>query len=225
MSFDLLAPHYHWLEKIVFGRRLQDARMTFVRQVASPRHVLVIGEGDGRFLSEFVKAHPQAEIDCLDVSSRMLALARERTLGRRIRFINAPLEQTELPQNAYDLLVTHFFLDCFSEKPLSKIVEQLANAAAFEAEWLIAEFQLPERGWRGLASRWLISFMYLFFQFFAGIEGQRLVDYRPFLRANGFDLIFAKGSPNEIIRSELWRRTLSSASFFAAGKAEDKPCN
>jgi ubiquinone/menaquinone biosynthesis C-methylase UbiE len=184
---------------------------------------LIVGEGDGRFLSEFVKFHPRAEIDCLDASARMLALARERNLGRPIRFINASLEKADLPQNTYDLLVTHFFLDCFGENTLSKIIGQLADAAAFEAEWLIAEFQRPARGWRGLAGRWLISFMYLFFQLFAGIEGQRLIDYRPFLRAKGFELISGSGSPNAIIRSELWRRGFASGSSFPAGKAEDKP--
>src|SRR5262249_47506201 len=152
--FDLLAPHYHWLEKIVFGRRLQDARTAFIREVNSPRRVLVIGEGDGRFLAEFVKFYPQAEIDCLDASPRMLALARRRTLGKPIRFINASLEKAELSRNAYDLLVTHFFLDCFGEKTLPKIIGQLTGAAAVEAEWLIAEFQQPVRGWRSLTGRW-----------------------------------------------------------------------
>src|SRR5262249_15176186 len=147
----------------------------------------------------------------------------KRTLGKPIRFINAPVEKAELPPKAYDLLVTHFFLDCFGAKTLPKIIEQLANAAVFEAEWLIAEVQQPARGWRGLAGRWLISFMYFFFRLFAGIEGQRLIDYRPFLRANGFELVFEKGSPNEIVRSELWRRVPSSGSAFPAGKAEDKP--
>jgi len=218
VSFDLLAPHYQWLEKIVFGQRLQDARIAFIRQVSSARRVLVIGEGDGRFLAEFVKSYPRAEIDCLDASPRMLALVRKRTLGRPIRFINASLEKAELSRNCYDLLVTHFFFDCFGEKTLPKVIEKLEGAAAVEAEWLIAEFQQPVCGWRGLAGRWLINFMYFFFQLFAGIEARRLIDYRPLLRAHGFNLVNGQGSPNEMIRSELWRRVPSSGSSFPAGK-------
>jgi ubiquinone/menaquinone biosynthesis C-methylase UbiE len=208
VSFDLLAPHYYWLEEIVFARRLQDARMAFVRRLSEPRRVLVVGEGDGRFLGEFIRLYPSAEIDCIDASPRMLALAQQRTRGGLIRFLNVALEEAELPEKAYDLLVTHFFLDCFAEKTLPGIVRKLAAAAAGEAEWLVAEFQQPTRGWLRFPRRWLISLMYACFRLVAGIEGRRLVDYRQLLRANGFELVGSEGLPDEMIRSEHWRRSL-----------------
>jgi ubiquinone/menaquinone biosynthesis C-methylase UbiE len=206
VSFDFVASHYRWLEKIVFGPRLQAARMAFVRQLSPARRVLVVGEGDGRFLAEFVELHPGAEIDCVEASPRMLELARKRTAGHPVRFLCATLEGTEFPEGYYDLLVTHFFLDCFPKKTLPEIVARLGRAAGPHAQWLIAEFQEPVGGWLRLPRRWLIRFMYFFFRLCAGIEARRLIDYRPLLRAIGFEISSSTGSPNDMIRSELWRR-------------------
>jgi hypothetical protein len=48
--------------------------------------------------------------------------------------------------------------------------------------------------------------MYFFFRVVAGIEARQLVDYRPLLRQQRFDLTKNTVSPNEMICSELWRR-------------------
>src|SRR5262249_1979676 len=161
--------------RMVFGSRLQQARAAFVRQIRPPRRVLVLGEGDGRFLSEFLKWHPNTDIDCIDASERMIELARERTAEHNIRFTCLDLRTTELPANSYDLVVTHFFLDCFPEQTLSEVIGRLAQAAAPEAEWLIAEFQEPAGGWLRLPRKWLIRLMYLFFRAVTGIEAHQLV--------------------------------------------------
>jgi ubiquinone/menaquinone biosynthesis C-methylase UbiE len=206
VSFDLIAPYYCRLENVVFGSRLQAARTAFVSQLAPPQRVLVVGEGDGRFLAEFAKLQPEAEIDCLESSPRMIELAKKRTRGRKINFLCAALEELELSKGSYNLVVTHFFLDCFSEKTLPEIVSRIARAAAPRADWLIAEFQEPAGGWFRFARSGLIRFMYFFFRLSAGIEGRRLIDYGPLLQASGFTLSRVAGSPNDMIRSELWRR-------------------
>jgi len=180
--------------------------MAFVRQLGPVRRVLVVGEGDGRFLAEFVKSQPEAEIDCLEASAQMIALARKGIASESIHFRCVTLQEAELPEGLYDLVVTHFFLDCFAGETLPEMVARLARAAAPQAQWLIAEFHEPKTGWLRLPSRWLIDVMYFFFRLCAGIEGRRLIDYRPLLRANGFKLSDSIGSPNEMIRSELWRR-------------------
>jgi len=38
------------------------------------------------------------------------------------------------------------------------------------------------------------------------IEARQLVDYRPWLSAQGFECVEELISPNEMISSELWRR-------------------
>ena len=206
MNFDRVAPHYRWLETLVFGRKLQQARIAFVSQIAPPRRVLVAGEGNGRFLAEFVRAHPRVEVDCVEASARMIEIARERIQSGQVQFICADLREAKLERESYDLLVTHFFLDCFAETGLAGIVAKLAGLATADAQWLIAEFCEPAAGWRRLRARGLIAAMYFFFRALAGIEGRRLLDYQPIVRSAGFRLTSERFLANAMIRSQLWQR-------------------
>ena len=75
MSFELLAPHYRWLEWVLAGNTLQRCRTAWLDRVASAPAVLLLGEGNGRFLAECRRRLPQARITCVDASGRMLRLA------------------------------------------------------------------------------------------------------------------------------------------------------
>jgi ubiquinone/menaquinone biosynthesis C-methylase UbiE len=206
VSFDRVAPFYRGLEILVFGGRLQAARCTFVREVTGARRALVVGEGDGRFLEQLLRAQPELQVECLDASATMLALARRRVGDDRVQFIRADLREAAFPPQRYDLLVTHFFLDCFEEAELARVVEKLSAAATDAAIWLIADFQEPRRGWRRAWARLLIATMYLFFRIAAGPEARRLVDYTPLLQRAGFALTSETISPNEVVRSQWWER-------------------
>lgn len=209
MSFDRVAPHYRWLETVAFGQQLQRARLAFVRQLAAPRRALVVGEGNGRFLAALLRADRAVRVDCVDASGRMIVLARtELDDESRVNFIQADIQAVELVAQHYDLIVTHFFLDCFTKETLAAVIAKLASSAAPQAQWLVADFCQPGQGWRSLRARLLIAAMYLFFRVLAGIEARCLVDYRPFLQAQGFVLARETLSRDEMIRSELWRRTL-----------------
>ncbi|MGI8431706.1 MAG: class I SAM-dependent methyltransferase [Chthoniobacterales bacterium] len=206
MSFDRVAPFYRRLETLVFGRQLQEARVAFLRELKTPRRALVVGEGNGRFLAELRRAQPELPIECLDASARMLALARARVGDSFVQYLHADLRAAAFPPARYDLVVTHFFLDCFTEKSLQEVVEKLSASATADATWLIADFHEPPRGWRRACGRILMATMYRFFRVVAGIEASRLVDYTPFLRKVGFRLtseaVFAHG----LLRSQSWRR-------------------
>jgi len=206
VNFDRVAPHYRWLEKLVFGEQLQRARITFVRQIASPQRALVVGEGNGRFLTELLNDHRVLRVDCVEASVRMIELARARVEDKRVQFICDDILETPLPENSHDLVVTHFVLDCFAEAPLRQVIEKLSLLATRNATWLITDFCEPLRGWRRLRARALIATMYAFFRAVAGVKARRLVDYGPLLRAEGFILTNEVLSPNEMIRSQVWQR-------------------
>ena len=57
-----------------------------------------------------------------------------------------------------------------------------------------------------MGPRFLIALMYFFFRVVSGIEARRLIDYRPFLRVEGFSLVRTILSPNKMVRSEVWGR-------------------
>ncbi len=76
--FDWLAPHYAWVEAVTFGGLLQWCRTALLPDLADARRVLVLGEGDGRFLAAFLASNRAAKVDVVDSSAAMLALARRR---------------------------------------------------------------------------------------------------------------------------------------------------
>jgi SAM-dependent methyltransferase len=207
VSFDSIAPYYRWLETVVFGKQLQEARIAFLSQIPEPRRVLIAGEGNGRFLAEVVRQWPDAQIDCVESSGRMIALSREQAAAARVSFIQQDIRTAALPSSHYDLIVTHFLLDCFNEQTLATLIPRLAHAATADARWLIADFFEPPHGWPRNKAAALIAIMYAFFRIAAGIEAGKLVDYRPRLTACGFALAGEMILPNEMVRSELWQRS------------------
>ena len=212
MSFDSIAPAYRTLETIAFGGDLQRARIACLREIETPRKALIVGEGNGRFLCELLRLHPKAEIDCVDASARMLELARRGIKRRlpagatRVRFLRRDITSWMPPESSYDLIVTHFFLDCFSRDRIADIVNRLSRAALPDATWLLADFCVPAGGFaRVRAGLWLAA-MYRFFQFTAGIEARELKDPSPFLRTAGFALASQHLFRCGMLKSELWRR-------------------
>ena len=212
MSFNAIAPWYRTLETIAFGADLQRARVACLGELVSPRRALIVGEGNGRFLCELLRRHSDLEVDCVDASRRMLELARQRIerelpdRTNRINFFPQDIASWSSPEHQFDLIVTHFFLDCFPENRLAEIVAKLSRAATSSATWLLADFCIPPGGFaRWRAGLWLAA-MYRFFQFTAGIEATELGDPSPFLRTAGFTLerqhLFRRG----MVKSELWRR-------------------
>ena len=73
--FDWLAPHYAWVETLTFGGRLHACRTALLGGVADARRVLVLGEGDGRFLAAFLASNPVATVDVMDASPAMVRSA------------------------------------------------------------------------------------------------------------------------------------------------------
>jgi hypothetical protein len=145
----------------------------------------------------------------------MLRLARQRIERelpdslKRIRFLDRDITSWTPPAASYDLIVTHFVLDCFSKDQIADVVRRLVRAATTEAIWLLADFCIPPDGFRRLHARAYLAAMYRFFRFTARIEARALVDPSPFLTDAGFDLVHQHLSRNGVVKSELWRRDFS----------------
>jgi SAM-dependent methyltransferase len=213
VSFDAIAPWYRTLETIAFGNALQRARLAWLDAIGSPRRALIVGEGNGRFLAALLQRLPLIRIDCVDTSEQMLALARQHVLRTapdqisRVAFLQHDITSWA-PHDRYDLIVTHFLLDCFNTHQVGRIVAKLAQATAPNATWLLAEFRIPEAGFaRNHARAWL-AIMYRFFRVVARIEACDLVDPSPFLRAEGFVLERQLLFRFRMLKSEVWQRIL-----------------
>ncbi len=211
MSFDRLAPHYRWMEAVLAGSKLQRCRTAFLERVRSAENALILGEGNGRFLQEFLKANAHARVTCLDASRRMLEMARQRVETNtddlsRVEFVQANALRWNGAERKYDLVVTHFFLDCFPPEPLELLIRNVAANATPQATWLLADFQKPATGMRRWRAALILKMMYAFFGVMTALPAKRLTAPDPFLRELGFQLSERRESEWGLLHSDLWLR-------------------
>ena len=208
MNFDQLAPFYRTMEFLSAGGKLQRCRMEFLAEIPTPRHILLAGEGHGRFLPECVRRFPAARITVIDSSARMLEIARGTVTSRKVEFIHADLLEWDGPPATFDLIVTNFFLDCFDPDPLAIVVSKLGTLATPIAEWLLADFEIPPNGPARLRSRLIIGLLYLFFRITTGLQTRALVPPEEFLATGGFTRHHRRTHDWGLLKSEWWRREL-----------------
>jgi ubiquinone/menaquinone biosynthesis C-methylase UbiE len=201
MNCDLIAPHYWWIERLGMGRSLERRRRWFLPEIVHARRALVLGDGDGRFLRELLRRNAVVRADYVDSSRRMLELARQKAGAERVNYQQANALTLEFPREAYDLIATHFFFDCFNADDLETLIGRVADAAKPGAQWIVSEFRTPN-----VPARLLVSALYLFFGITTGLKTHKLADHRPILRSHGFRLINASHSRGALVVSELWER-------------------
>lgn len=211
MSFDLLAPHYRWMEAVLAGPRLQRCRTAWIPRLAGCRHLLVAGVGHGPSLAAVLQAHPALHVTCVDASAGMLRQAQWRAQRdgadlSRLAFIQATLPDWR-PAQRFDAVATHFFLDCFTPEQLAAVIATLASAATPAARWIVSDFSVPPRGLARLRARAVHALMYVFFRLATRLPARRWTCPDALLRAAGFALVGRRTSEWGLLQADLWQRT------------------
>jgi SAM-dependent methyltransferase len=209
-NFDRIARVYRWLEYFSFGPLLERCRFAQLSKLRNAKHALVLGDGDGRFLARLMGHNCHLIADVVDASATMTALSRARVeaLGSagRVYFHHTDARDFLPAENCrYDLVVTHFFLDCLSEDEIAELSCRLRRHLAPRALWIVSEFAIPDERPVRLLARLLIRTLYLAFGWLTGLRTQRLPDYHSVLRNSGFTCENAEQFCGGILRSELWR--------------------
>lgn len=212
MSFNTLAPYYHGMEILFAGRLMQRSRTAFLEKARSCQHALLVGEGPGCFLSALLAANPHVQVTCVEHSAGMIRQARwhlnrNRLDEKRVVFVQQNALTWSCPSTQFDLLATHFFLDCFPAEQLDPLVRQLGKAATHKASWLLADFQMPPDGWHRYRALTITALLYTFFRCATGIAASRLTPPDNFLRATGFQLMQRLEWNLGLFHSDLWQRT------------------
>ena len=78
MTFNRVANSYQWMEKIVFRNDLEKARNFHVSLVRDAESILLLGDGDGRFLEKISEIGTDAQILSVDSSSEMIRLSQSK---------------------------------------------------------------------------------------------------------------------------------------------------
>lgn len=222
MSFDSFAPHYRTMETILAGTILQRCRIAFLPHVGNCRQALLLGEGPGRFLVELLTANARIEVVCVEQSPRMIEESRRALRQRgidltRVQFVQMDVLEWRPAAESFDLVATHFFLDCFRREEIEQLISTVAKGVKDDAIWLISDFRLPACGWRRRRAWLALQLMYQFFRRTTGISASWLTDPGEPLRQAEFRLSDQRLGNFGFIHSSLWlfdgaaRRTTPAA--------------
>ena len=203
MNVDPLARWYRFFEYCAFGRALERRRFAYLSRLAWVRRVLVLGEGDGRFVARLREVAPEASIDVVELSWEMIALARARVGS--VRFLQGDARLVDFGFAEYDAVVTCFFLDCFEESEAGALVERLGRALRPGGVWVMSDFAVPARGWRRWHAAVWIWTMYRFFWIATGLRTRWLPPIGKLLAAAGLTRVEYQEERAGMIVSELWR--------------------
>jgi ubiquinone/menaquinone biosynthesis C-methylase UbiE len=209
VNFDPIARPYRWLEYLSFGPWLERCRSTQLAHLASAQRALLLGDGDGRFLAGLLAANTTLTVDVVDSSPSML-----RLLDRRIRRAGPQAHQRIClhsadalewnPTGSYDLVVSHFFLDCFFAPQLERLFDRVLPHLRPGAQWVISEFAIPRNAFTAYLARGLIGLLYRAFALLTGLPVRALPDYAAALLRRGFVLSQDRRYLAGLLCSQVW---------------------
>jgi Methyltransferase domain len=208
-SFDPIAQPYRWMEYATFGPLLERCRYAQLERLGAARRALILGDGDGRFLARLLATNLRITADVVDSSAGMLHM-----LDRRIRKMGGAardricLHRANVldwrPPGRYDLVVSHFFLDCFFPEEIEQILDRLLPHVVPEAQWIISEFAVPRHGPGHYIAPATIGALYRSFGLLTGLGVRALPDYGAALRRRDWKLVDDEGLLFGLLHSQLW---------------------
>ncbi len=210
-NFDRIARSYRFLEHLTLGTALSRTRTEHLHSLTAAREALVLGDGDGRFLAALLRANPYVHATVVDSSRTMLHLLAARCAFAASRLTLAQAYTIDLlttPASgnpAFDLVTTHFFLDCFTDPQLAHLIPAIRARLAPSALWVISDFRIPPTGLMRLPARLLVRALYLAFRIVTGLQPTRLPDFAPLLQQAGLSRVRSRHRLNGLLTAELWQ--------------------
>jgi SAM-dependent methyltransferase len=209
-NFNPLARIYRWLEYFTFGPFLWRCRIHFLPQLVHCRRALVLGDGDGRFTARLLRENPNLEVTAIDGSPRMIASLQRASMRYAARLTTEVADlRTWRPADSakYDLIVTHFFLDCLTTQEVHDLAVRLIPAISPDGLWLVSEFAIPPTLFGRTVATPLIWLLYRAFRMFTGLGPQSLPSYTEALGASSWALQIERAHMRGLLLSQLWRHS------------------
>ena len=209
MNFDFIARHYNWIEKIIFRSDLEKFRSMNIELIKDAKSILLLGDGDGRFLEQVSKMGTEAQIVSVDSSAKMINLSqiKVKTSHLNVEFNCSKIENFK-PSESFnpDLIIAHFFLDCFTYDEALLILDRITRWAAADAKFIISDFSITKKvSSHRVYQKILTNIMISFFSLFCGISARILLNIPKLMTSSGWNCLSQKRSRHGFINSWIWQ--------------------
>jgi len=187
-GFDFLSFFYDFSSRLFFGNYLLKSQTYFLPQLKKCNSVLIFGGGTGKILAELLKQNIESEYTYVDISSTMINKTKKRVDGfsqtQNTNFIEG--SYLNIPADKkFDLIITPYVLDCFSEEELIIVMNTLDSKLNKDGQWLFTDFNSPQNGLMKTAAGIITRTLYFFFNMICGLGVTRLPDFeKEFSRLN-----------------------------------------
>jgi ubiquinone/menaquinone biosynthesis C-methylase UbiE len=194
---------YDKLSRIIYGKALIRAQVYLLPSIPSKSKILLIGGGTGWILEEIAKIHSSSlAITYVEVAANMMEISLKRNAGdNEVVFINDVIENVAL-QDDFDVVITPFLFDNFTEENLQKIFEHIDKSLKTGGIWLNTDFRLTGRWWQKV----LLKSMLLFFRLVCRIEAKQLPGIESCFEKNDYKIIQQKSFFEGFILSTAYQK-------------------
>jgi ubiquinone/menaquinone biosynthesis C-methylase UbiE len=194
---------YDRASRLIYGKALIRAQVYLLQFIPKYSNILIVGGGTGWILGEIAKIHPSGlKITYVEIAPKMMALSKNRnTCDNKVDFINDAVENVAL-QNDYDLVITPFLFDNFTEENFQKIFAHIHQALKPNGIWLNTDFRPAGKWWQ----RILLGSMFLFFRLICGIEAKKLPGIQAAFGKYGYQEIEQKPFFGDFVLSTVHRK-------------------
>jgi len=175
-NYNAVAFFYDRLCQLVYGQTIKNAQIESLQFIPANADILIVGGGTGWILEEIAKIHSAGlRITYIDSSSKMIELSKKRNRAlNTVEFINESIENIHLSQQKYDVVLTPFLFDNFSQSLAEFIFKKLDATLKPNGNWLYIDFHLSKKS--TYLQKTLLKLMYIFFSFTCKVEANQLPD-------------------------------------------------
>jgi ubiquinone/menaquinone biosynthesis C-methylase UbiE len=202
-NYENSAWFYDRLSRLIYGKALVRAQVYLLQYVPPRSTILIAGGGTGWILEEISTLHPSGlKITYVEISAKMMALSRNRNVGsNQVTYINEPVENLDA-QNNYDVLITPFLFDNFTEQTLQTVFAHLHNQLKAGGIWLNTDFRSTGKWWQSF----LLLSMISFFRIICRIEAKKLPEIEKCFEKYQLKIIGRKDFFGEFILSTIYQK-------------------
>ncbi len=171
-GYDNAAPFYDQLSRLVFGSSLLMAQRWLVQHIPPSASILIVGGGTGIILEEIAAIHGCGlAIDYIEIAPKMMARARRRQCANnRVNFIEAAVQDVDFAVKEYDVVITAFLFDSFTEQRMQTVFSAIDRALTRDGRWFYSDFVDTGKP----LHKMLLWSMYSFFRLLGSIQVSQL---------------------------------------------------
>lgn len=204
-NYNLLAPVYDTLGRLVYLGALRKAQLHYLSEIPKGSRILFIGGGTGFLLNPLFESCQPGEVWYVEKSQAMIRKsikAVHPSYRKHVHFLHGT--QEDIPEEEkFDVVLSFFFFDQFRFMTLGKIFLDLNTHLKPGGTWLWADFIPPQTWWQKLLMRLMLGF----FTLTTRLGTDRVYDGPAIFRKRGLKLEKEAFYYRGFIRTVLLRKT------------------